>query len=66
MPSVALLCHELLGEGGWILNTAYTKEIITLISEFLERTFVLVFVLMSKMMLKVWFLSTGGEYGFLY
>jgi hypothetical protein len=59
-------CAKNCSGGGWISNTAYTNEIITLISELPERPFVLVFVSMSKMMLKVWFLSTSCEYGFLY
>jgi hypothetical protein len=44
----------------------YIEEIIILISELLEGPFVLVFVRMRKIMLKVWFLSTSCEYGFVH
>ena len=44
----------------------HTKEIIILISELLAGPFVLVFLPVRKIMLKVWFLSTSCECGFLH
>jgi hypothetical protein len=54
MASAALLCEEMLSRRwGWVSNTFYTKEIIVLISELLQGPFVLVFVGMRKIVLKV-------------
>ena len=47
-------------------NTIYKKGIIILISELLQGPFVVVFVGVRKIMLKVWFLSTSCEYGFVH
>ena len=54
------------GVGGWISNTVSTIEIIILISELLKGSFVLVFVRMREIILKVWFLSASCEYGFVH